>query len=73
MRDGLKEKSVCVPATTPKTTSNNTWIKKITTWETPTAVAAAGPDTPARLRNLIFTATDPRVGGVTKVAKEAAS
>ena len=48
-------------------------MKKITTWETPTAVAAAGPETPARLRNRIFTATDPRVGGVTKVANDAAS
>ena len=48
-------------------------MKKITTWETPTAVAAAGPETPVRLKNRILTATDPRVGGVTKVAKDAAS
>ena len=45
----------------------------MTTWETPTAVAAAGAGTPDLFRKRIFTATEPRVGGVTKVAKDAAN
>ena len=48
-------------------------MKNIMTCDTPTAVAEEAALTPDLFKNLIFTATEPKVGGVTRVAKDAAT
>ena len=71
-RGGVKVRSFDVPAAMAMMSSSVVWLRKVSTWATATLAPARALLRRCLVRKRTLMVTEPRVGGVTRVAKDAA-